>query len=165
MKQNLHSCSPGVKEAAYKTLVRPHVEYSSAAWDPYHANKIKQIEMVQRSAARWVTSNYERTASVTAMLNTLGWHTLQQRRLAHRLVLFHRIILGSIAIYIPSYIEAQTVDLRSKSFIQPYARTELYRNSYFPRTISEWKRVPPDISAITDTDRFKAAVESYVTST
>ena len=32
---NLYSCPQQTKEAAYRTLVRPLVEYSSAVWDPY----------------------------------------------------------------------------------------------------------------------------------
>ena len=37
---------------------------------PYHQHI---IEMVQRQAARFVTSNYDRTASVTEMLHSLKW--------------------------------------------------------------------------------------------
>ena len=32
--RNLHSCPQEVKEAAYKGLVRPALEYGSSVWDP-----------------------------------------------------------------------------------------------------------------------------------
>ena len=35
LRQNLSSCPEGVKETAYKALVRPHVEYASSVWDPH----------------------------------------------------------------------------------------------------------------------------------
>jgi ribonuclease P/MRP protein subunit RPP40 len=35
IKRNLHSCNKATKEVAYKSLVRPKLEYSSAVWDPY----------------------------------------------------------------------------------------------------------------------------------
>ena len=34
LRRNLSSCPEGVKEAAYKALVRPHMEYASSVWDP-----------------------------------------------------------------------------------------------------------------------------------
>ena len=51
---NLSSCPEGVKEAAYKALVRPYVEYASSVWDPHLKKHVKQIEGVQRRAARFV---------------------------------------------------------------------------------------------------------------
>jgi hypothetical protein len=38
--------------------------------------------MVQRRAARYVQNNYHNTSSVTSMIDTLGWPTLAERRLA-----------------------------------------------------------------------------------
>ena len=35
LRRNLYSCPKDVKEAAYKTMVRPILEYGSSAWDPY----------------------------------------------------------------------------------------------------------------------------------
>ena len=41
LRRNLSSCPEGVKEAAYKAVVRPHVEYASSVWDP-HFKKTRQ---------------------------------------------------------------------------------------------------------------------------
>ena len=35
IRRNLGSCPAKVKEQAYMSLVRPHLEYSSSAWDPH----------------------------------------------------------------------------------------------------------------------------------
>ena len=35
LRRNLFSCPQDVKEAAYKTMVRPIIEYGSSVWDPY----------------------------------------------------------------------------------------------------------------------------------
>ena len=55
IKRNLHSCPEEIKSRAYTTLVRPMLEYSSAAWDPYRKYQVNCLEMVQRRAARFVT--------------------------------------------------------------------------------------------------------------
>ena len=63
--------SPRLKLTAYQTLVSPHLEYSSTVWDPYTHELKDQIEIVQRSSARFVGKDYKRTNSVTSMLKSL----------------------------------------------------------------------------------------------
>ena len=62
-----------VKEMAYKTLVRPQVEYASPVWSPHTKENIDKIEMTQRRAARWVKNKFSNYDSVTDMLSELGW--------------------------------------------------------------------------------------------
>ena len=52
VKRNIGTKMSGVREAAYTALGRPQLEYAAAIWDPNHDDKIKQIEKVQRRAAR-----------------------------------------------------------------------------------------------------------------
>ena len=47
VRRNLYHCLRSVRETAYKTLVRPTLEYGSAAWDPYYEKDIQKLERVQ----------------------------------------------------------------------------------------------------------------------
>jgi len=38
----------------FRCLLQPHLEFASAAWDPYTARDINQLDKVQRCAARFV---------------------------------------------------------------------------------------------------------------
>ena len=40
------------KEVAYKTLVRPQLEYAAPSWHPYNETQTAKVEKVQRTAAR-----------------------------------------------------------------------------------------------------------------
>ena len=60
--------SPGVREAAYKTLVHPQLESGSTVWSPHTQSNIKVI--------RWTLSNYSPYESVTDMQLSLGWRSL-----------------------------------------------------------------------------------------
>ena len=71
---------PKLRETAYNTPVRPQLEYASAVCDPHNKVRIFQIEQVQRRAARWTVSNFDRQTSVTQIVEDLGWRTLEHRR-------------------------------------------------------------------------------------
>ena len=70
------------------SLVRPNFEYAAAAWDPYTAKDIQQLERVQRRAARFVKKDDRHTTSVTGLLDELGWLSLFERRKHSRLTVF-----------------------------------------------------------------------------
>ena len=89
LRRNLFSCPQDVtvKEAAYKSMVRPILEYGSTVWDPHCNGLNDELENVQKRAARFVTRNYSyETASMTGILEELKWEALQKRRKDNRLI-------------------------------------------------------------------------------
>ena len=71
IKRNVKTNSIKTKELAYKTYVRPKVEYCSVVWDSWQKQQINQIEMIQRRAARYTLNQYSYHSSVSAMLQHL----------------------------------------------------------------------------------------------
>ena len=108
VRRNIKTRMSKVRETAYNTLVRPQLEYASAVWDPHNKNRISQIEQVERRAARWTVSNFDRKASVTEIVQDLGWRTLDQRRADARLCFFFKILHGLVAVPLPDYIQHST---------------------------------------------------------
>ena len=54
VKRNLKRCPENIKEQAYKSLVRPHLEYASTVWSLHQKYQIDKPEAVQRKAARFI---------------------------------------------------------------------------------------------------------------
>ena len=88
IKRQLGKCTQEVKLKAYLTLVRPHLEYASCAWDPHCGTLIDQLEMIQRKAVRFILNKYARDESVTEMLAELKLCNLEARPKHARLCLF-----------------------------------------------------------------------------
>jgi hypothetical protein len=77
LSRNISSGPSKIKAQCYTTLVRPTMEYACIIWDPVTQKNIRELEMVQRRAARFVTEDYRTTSSMTQML-ALQWTELQQ---------------------------------------------------------------------------------------
>ena len=78
LRRNLSACPQGVKESAYKGLMRPVLEYGSSVWDPSGILLQEELEKVQKNATKFVTGNYiYETGSMTGILEQLKWESQQ----------------------------------------------------------------------------------------
>ena len=67
-------------------------------WDPYRQGDVDKLNKIQRAAARFVTNNYQRKSSVTALIQDLSWTDLQTRRKNFRLTSLYKILNGLVAV-------------------------------------------------------------------
>ena len=144
LQRNLKDCQREVKSQCYKTYVRPIVEYASVVWDPIgegNQHLRYQIEMVQRRAARFVTGDWRTTNSVTALIKTLQWQTLEQRRRQSRLIFLHKYCHKAIDITEPIAVRGRGVNINYQA-INP--RLGCYDSSFAPSTVRDWNVLPPD---------------------
>lgn len=162
VRRNLSQGSRKVKELAYFTLVRPHLEYACCVWDPYRQSHINQIEQVQRHAARFVTRDYRYTSSVTEMINNLGWQSLETRRQHRRLINFYKSIHGEIALPLPYYVKPNARQSRGHDtkFQHVKARIDSFSYSYFPRTIRNWNNIPQELVSSSSSSVFAAMLQA-----
>ena len=81
LRGNIYQCSQNVKEAAYRGLVCPILEYGSCVWDPEGVILKQEIEKVLNRAARFVTNNYcFETGSMTGILEKTKLRVSQEKK-------------------------------------------------------------------------------------
>ena len=136
-------------------LIRPTLEYASTIWDPHHSTQVKQLEMIQRRAARFVVGDYRYTSSVDSMINTLDWDLLAERRKDIRQRMLHKILSNQVAVNAHPLIPKTTRLRRTHNYqLQLIPASKDYRKmSFFPRTVTEWNALPRDFLP-TDLDSF-----------
>ena len=120
LQHNLSHCPPELKEMSYKAIVRPQLEYCAAVWNPHTTRNINKIEAVQRRAARFVKNDFSRDSSVTTMLNTLKWQSLEKRRAVICLVIFYKTHYNLIDISSSLLVPSFTYRGHSQSYLIPH---------------------------------------------
>ena len=140
------------------SLVRPHIEYASSVWDPHLKDLTNKLEMIQRRAARFVNNDYRRTSSVTAMLKDLDWPSLKDRRTASRVTILQKARLGLLPLPVDDLLlplQRPSRHFHLNSYQTIATNKDVYKFSYWPRTILDWNKLPYHITTITEPNNFK----------
>ncbi|XP_072048856.1 uncharacterized protein [Amphiura filiformis] len=167
LKRNIYYCNNSTKSIAYKSLIRPKLEYCSGIWDPQHKSDGDKLERIKKRAARFTVGDYSRESSITKILADLEWEPLQDRRTKLRLTTIYKETHG----YIPSNIKSHLRDTNSSS--QPRTRQsgalsyniittnkDCYRYSLYPKTIREWNQLDHNLRIAPDVKTFKTNLET-----
>ena len=166
LRRNLAFSPRSTKEVAYKTLVRPKLEYAAPIWSPNCKTQIQQVEKVQRTATSWTCRGWRNTSSVGEMLDGLQWPTLEARRDQSSLLFFHKIHCGIMSIDKDKYLTpSQSTRSTRSSHNSQYCRPQTYSDalnlvkySFFPRTIPHWNSLAPSVVTAETTEEFRALI-------
>ena len=142
------------------------LEYASASWDPHYKKDISTLERVQRKAARFCLQNFNKTASVTDTLSDLKWDTLETRRKKNRLTLMYKLSHNLVDITIEEHLilnsEKRTRNSHAFKYRMPKVSKDVFKFSFFPRSITEWNLLPADLVNCKSLSDFKLNLGKHV---
>ena len=84
------------------------------------------------------------------MIEDLKWDTLEMRRSQFRLTLMYKLTCGPIDIdsqfkYLIQHSESHMRGSHQFKFNVPYANKDIFKFSYFQRTVADWNCLPEAI--------------------
>ena len=109
------------------------IAYAASIWDPVSKGDIRELEMVQRKAARWAKSCFSQSASVTKMLQDLKWDDLADKRKNIRLTILYKICNKNVDIEFSEIglISSTRPSRRhQEQFFRLRANTDVLKNSF-----------------------------------
>ena len=146
-----HKFRRHILETIYISYVRSILEYADVVFDNCTEHLKTTIENVQIRAAQVVTGA-KRHTSHSLLYNETGWTPLRTRRHIHKVVLLQQIVHNNAPRYLtqllPQLHASRTTRQTNKHLLGQFqCRTELFKRSFFPSTISSWN------NSITETIR------------
>ena len=145
LRRNFLRSSQYVKSQAYNSLIRPHLEYASAVWNPFEKQHVCALEAVQCSAIRFVCSDYSKFSSVTSMQQSLGWDTPEVLRHLSAVTMMFKAVHNLNRLTLPAsvnLVHSGTQSNHTYKFRHIFVHSNAYKFSFFPRTIPLWNSLP-----------------------
>lgn len=166
LRHKLKNAPSNAKLLAYKSFILPKIEYASAVWDPHYQKDKHRLEMVQRRAVRFIFNKYKRTDSPSSIMLVNKIPTLEQRRKIARLkflfLLYHNKLNVNAGAYIQPFLSRTSRNRHTCNLLPYQTRTNLFKNSFFPRTITDWNSLPENIVLSQSANVFERALLNHL---
>ena len=132
----------------FKGLVRPHLEYAQAAWQPYKVRDINTLESVQRRATKQVQGLQNLT--YPERLKTLNLTTLAYRRLRGDMIEVYKILQGHYDSHVDQNLLILSNNHRTRGHPYKLEKPRCTRNirlySFGCRVINHWNALPSTVA-------------------
>ncbi len=144
----------------YRTMIRPHLEYAAAVWDPHLKKDIEKLEKVQKFGLRMCIKDWnEEYHNILALT---GFPSLGDRRRYLKLCTLFKLIKGDLYYPINFVKRCPMYSLRSVEMLQqPYARTDARRFSFLNSSIALWNRLPTEATGSRSFLTFKNLIKPF----
>ena len=140
----------------YKQYVRPHLEFSVAAWSPWTKEDIETLEKVQKRAVKAVSGL--RSSSYEERLVELKLPSLQERRREIDMVQTYKMVndAESEQIFVRADGRRETRATTGTDNLLKKRNNHEFRNSFFSsRVIGEWNSLPNAVKEAKSATIFK----------
>ena len=102
-------------------------------------------------------NNFSSYASVSEMITTLGWPTLEQRRKISRTIMLYKIINNLVEVPTDGILLPSELQLRghTRKFLQLQCRVNAFSYSFFPQAIKSWNHLPQELTELKSLQLFR----------
>jgi len=146
---------------AFKTYVRPLLEYCSCVWSPYLQTSNRQIESVQRRFTKRLPGLH--SLSYLNRLKTLNLKSLETRRLYFDLILVYKIIFNLIDLDVNMFFtfnRAYCTRGHMYKLFPVCTRVDVYKHFFSNRVVEPWNSLPAEPHHFSTLSAFKTFLKS-----
>jgi len=130
----------------YKSLVRPHLEYCTAAWSPHYLKDRKLLEKIQRRFTHMVPGLQE--LPYESRLISLKLWTLDRRRVRADLIELFKMVRGLSTVDVNTFFEFDNTG-RTRGHCLKLRKgrvsTDLRQNFFTERVFNTWNQLESSV--------------------
>ena len=150
----------------YKSFSRLHLDFGDVIYDqPNHDSFSDKIEQLQYKAYLTIAGAIQGT-SRECLYNELGLESVSSRRWCRKLCALYKLLSTQCPKYlfdiIPSSESFYGTRKKQRSFFN--YRTDCFKYSFFPNSLSEWSQLGPEIQNSKSIVVFKNKLLSFIRS-
>ena len=166
----MFGCSALAKDVAYRSIVRPCMEYACVVWNPHIAKDCALLDTVQNRAARWVkkslwdSATLKWTKSSRDCVSDINWASHSTRRTFLTCFLFNVIHEGVISKLKDHLLPLSDITRSHKLTFQAISSTlNSYRYSLLVNGIFLWNMIPSHVLGVGNSIfKFKQALHRWL---
>ena len=153
----------------YKSLVRPHLDYCSQAWNPHFKKDSDLLERVQRRATRMITEC--QGLPYQERLNILRLMTLEKRRLRADLLEVYKIlnkhddVRQDVFFVRQTNLHRQTTRGHNFKLFKKRFQIDSTKYSFGNRIVNSWNKLPSEVVNARTPLTFKIQLDNYLRNT
>ena len=158
-----------IYKMAYKTYIRPLLEYNTSAWTSNKKGDIDLIESIQRTYTKKVCQRLNlKFNNYLERLDLMNMNSLEYRRLEFDLILLYKILHKMIYINLQDTISISnilsTYNFRRHSLQltpHPLCNTNMRYNFFSNRIIQIWNKLPEHLISSKSLEIFKISLHKF----
>ena len=138
LQRGLAQAPTKMKLLAYKTIVRPVLEYASQVWSPHLKSQSENLQKIQRRAIPWVF-RVHKYDSVSDVMRDNEIKSLSDRCTEADVSFLRRLEFGDYQLRLSDYVAANTKHNTRHGTINPHFTTNVFKYPYCNRIRGEIK--------------------------
>ena len=153
----------------YTTMVRPHLEYCSAVWNPHLKKDINKLERVQRRATKLVP--YIRDLPYEERLKKLDILSLEERRVRGDLIQYFKFYKGFNKVnWFHTMVPLHSLSADGPAgatrggehrLVKQITKLDSRANFLSNRVVNEWNKLPTEVVNSSTVNQFKNRLDKF----
>ena len=150
----------GSRNVLARGFINSRLTYLISVWGGATENLLRKAQILQNSAARWVTATGKRTR-VTKLLELTGWLNVKEMTTQNSMTLMWKILYMEI----PSRLSRRLdYDRSSMKLRTMETRLQFTKQNFLHRASLEWNKLPDELRLNGNLGSFKKQLKNWIKS-